>query len=228
MGGPCGLTKNISNTTELLRWWHQHQAQQWNHEADLIRNGLLQEIFALRRRLELACQTQPNADEFGCAAHLAELSKLYTSLESLGNRLGSPYLQESLPLALQFTILPWQAKCDWQVDLPPIWEVEPVENIRLLIMLTETCLQAFTAEAVLPEQCRLCLTAQAHVKELTFHLAYPQALPLPLVEAISARLAPLLETFKLFTQGDYGQTVQPQALSWVLRWPTQTPVCPAS
>lgn len=218
------MSTNLPDHTRLLRWWHQHQAQQLNHEADLIRNGLLQDMFALRRRLELSCQSQPNAEAFDCPAHLADLKRLYAKLEALSNRLGSPYLQESLPLALQYALQPWQARFPWQLNLPLAWGPEPVEHTRLLILLMETLLATLTPIAV-PSRAILILQTAAGIQELTLELIYDQGLPPALAPTSSTNLSPLLETFQLLTQGEYGQTATADTLSWTLRWPAVIGEC---
>ena len=37
----------------LLQWWHQQQLQVCRTEAEGIRNGLMQEVFAMRRQSEV-------------------------------------------------------------------------------------------------------------------------------------------------------------------------------
>ncbi|MGB5975740.1 MAG: hypothetical protein WBG38_20610, partial [Nodosilinea sp.] len=81
---------------QLLRWWHRHQTRWLTGEADTIRNGLLQDLFAIRRQIELVTDDE--------TAGLATVEQLYDALEQLGNRLSSPYLEESLPLALQHAL----------------------------------------------------------------------------------------------------------------------------
>ncbi|MBE7384845.1 MAG: hypothetical protein F6J95_025960 [Leptolyngbya sp. SIO1E4] len=216
------MTIDTSNPTDLLRWWHQYQAHKLNQEAELIRNKLLQEMFAIRRRLELSCETQPNAQAFDCETHLAELKRLYALLESLGNRLESPYLQDSLPLALQHTVQPWQTQLPLSTDLPPRWELDPIEHTRLLILFVETLLQHLASATPLPHDCDLRLQHQAELKELTVRVRYETWLPPAWISQISSPLQPLLKTFQLLMQGDYDQDLHPRTLTWVLRWQTQS------
>ena len=218
------MTLDFSNHTDLLRWWHQYQAQVLNHEADLIRNGVLQDVVAIRRSLELSCQTQTHAEEFGCETHLAELKRIYTLLESLCNRLEAPYLQDSLPLALQYTIQPWQEKIQFKPELPNHWEPEPVEYTRLLNLFADRLL-ALAATADIPvHHCHVALRHQAGIKELTFHVRYEESLPVSLTAKISRTLEPFLSTFQILTQGEYEQDLQPRSLIWALRWQTQSQI----
>ena len=215
------MTIDISNQVELLRWWRQYQARMLNHEADLIRNGVLQDMLVIRRRLELSCHTQPNAKEFGCERHLVELKRIYTLLENLGNRLESPYLQDSLPLALQHAVQPWRQKIHLMAELPPTWDPEPVEQTRLLIGFVETLLLLLATVPIPPQQCDMTLRRQSGIKEFTFQIRYGESsLPSVAIEA-SRSLKPFLKTFQILTQGDYTQDLQPRSLTWILRWNTQ-------
>ena len=192
-----------------------------NQEADLIRNGLLQEMFAIRRRLELSCQAQPNAKAFGCENRLAELKHISTLLESLSNRLESPFLQDSLPLALQHAMQPWREKIQLRTKLPHSWEPEPVEHTRLMIMLAENLLRQLATAAISPHHCDVTLQHQADIKILTFRALYRELPPPSLTAEASRSLKPILETFQIFTQGEYNQDFQPRSLTWMLRWKTQ-------
>ncbi|MGF1567070.1 MAG: hypothetical protein ACFCVD_03175 [Nodosilinea sp.] len=215
------MTHDRKPYAELMRWWHQHQARQLSHEADLIRNGVLQDIFALRRHLELSCQSQPNADAFGCEGHLTNLKRVYAALENLSHRLETPYLQDSLPLALQHALQPWQHRCPWQVTLPPTWEAEPVENTQLLTMFLTILVPLLTDTAPQPIHCLLTLEAIAGHKQLTLQAAYPESLSSARVAALSTSVTPILDTFQLLTQGEYKPDFQPARLDWRLRWPSQ-------
>ncbi|MEO0987343.1 MAG: hypothetical protein AAFY20_17585 [Cyanobacteria bacterium J06639_14] len=216
------MTIDALDHVELFRWWHQYQAQMLNQEADLIRNTLLQGMFSIRRQLELACQTQPNAEAFGCESHLARLEELYMLLENLSNRLESTYLRDSLPLALQHVIEPWRERIHVKAVLPMSWEQEPVEHTRVLTSLAVHFLQQLVATTPQPQRCDISLKRLGDTKTLTFGSSYAELLSLSSVAKISQALIPFLETFRLLTQGTYDENSQPQSLTWVLRWTTQT------
>ncbi|HEY9734711.1 MAG TPA: hypothetical protein V6D06_00460, partial [Trichocoleus sp.] len=109
----------------LLRWWYQQQTRLLIDEADTIRNGVLQDVFALRRHLELLCQDalEPNA----CEPCLQDVERIYKALQSLSDRISSPYLEDSLPLAIQHFLQPWRPRLPLQVELHDPWEIEPAE-----------------------------------------------------------------------------------------------------
>lgn len=190
-----------------------------NQEADLIRNGVLQDIFAIRRRLELLSQTRPLArDSFD--RYLPELKHVYTILENLSNRLESPYLQNSLPLALEHSLKLWSETMQLEMQLPQTWEPDPIEYSRLLILLIENLWKQLAIAVVLPHHCTLILQHQAAIKELRVQVSYKELLPSSLSNQIAISLIPFLKTFQLLTQGQYEQDFQPRSLNWILRWQT--------
>lgn len=201
----------------LLRWWHQYQAQALNQEADLIRNGLLQDMFVLRRRLELSYQ-QPEARNCGFEGHLEDLKHIYSLLENLCNRLESPYLEDSLALALQHAVQPWSHHVPLQLDIPPHCETEPVEHTRLLVLLLENLWQQLETANCLPHDCGVALQCEMETKRLTLALHYQEPLAPAFLMQVAQSLLPFLETFQLLTDGDYEQNLLPQSLSWVFRW----------
>jgi hypothetical protein len=222
MGGVFGLASDTENHTELLRWWHQYQAQMLTQETDLIRNELLQEMFALRRRLEVSEQTPANAATPGGEVHLTELQRLYALLENICDRLESPFLQDSLPLALQHAMQPWQKQLTLRAVLPPTWEPEPVEHTRLLILFLQRLLQQLAEAPGLPERCELRLEHTAQVKQLVLQADYPPDVSLAFAAPLLAVLTPFIKTFQLFTQGDYHQEVHAHSLALVLCWKAET------
>ncbi|MGC1306442.1 MAG: hypothetical protein WA885_04375 [Phormidesmis sp.] len=110
------------------QWWQQQQVLQAHHKAESIRDGLLQQTFAFRRYLEAeaeAIATQPKAKQ---TSHwLEQFQTFYQALESLSNELSSPFVADSLPLALQFALKDWQRshpQTTLQLNLPANW-IEP-------------------------------------------------------------------------------------------------------
>lgn len=217
---PTGLDIGTPSQTCLLRWWHQHQANALSQEAALIRNQLLQELFVIRRRLELHSHTSSTGVNFDYETSLSELEHIYTQLENLSDRLEYPHSRDSLPLALRHLEQCWRKQLNLRSQLPPTWEPEPVEQTQVLIVLAENWLQQLTKAATLPEHCDMILQHGVGIKELTFHALYREGVP-PSVLQISTLLAPMLMTFQLLTEGECAQHSQSGALTWVLRWTTQ-------
>ncbi|MBD0269869.1 MAG: hypothetical protein ICV77_16440 [Cyanobacteria bacterium Co-bin8] len=210
---PCSKAKS------LLRWWYQYQTRLLIEEADSLRNGVLQDVFALRRHLELV--NQPEIQDHGNSYEscLQEVEHIYKSLQALSDRISSPYLEESLPLALQHFLQPWRSGLDLQVELIGFWETEPIEHIAVLLALLNQVLQAVTSAQAAPHRLYVSLKHQAAAKAFTLQVNYPQNLPQPLAKlSKSEDMTSLLQTFQWLSNGTTQIDRQAHALTWVLTW----------
>jgi hypothetical protein len=82
-------------TRQALRWWFE-QRQRWLcREAEQVRNGLLQNTFVMRRRLELSL------DEEMQQTWIEQMKHLDGHLVQLSDNLAPPYGEVSLPLAIR-------------------------------------------------------------------------------------------------------------------------------
>lgn len=203
------LVKPVIGSAWLLRWWYRHQAQWLNREADTIRNGLLQDLFAVRRQLELL------PGDGGLAA----VEHLYQSLEDLGNRLSSPYLHDSLPLAIQQALASWPTQVSARAELPSQWPVEPVEHTLLLLAVLNDLGQALAVQPSLPRLCVVSLAAGPDRKRLTISIDYANAVP-PALLALDQTESWMayLTTFDLFSQGQASAAHGPTTLRWAFDW----------
>jgi hypothetical protein len=203
-------TRLSTTPTDLLRWWHQHQTQWLNHEAEAIRNGPLQDLLALRRQLELEA-----GDRQTC---LGDMEQLYTTLESLGNRLSSPYGQDSLPMAIRHTLQPWQDQLPLQLDLPNPWPPEGAVEIALVISMLSYLAATIAACPTPPGHWGVSLYPRPQ-KQLTIQLSYPTPLPAQLLQVCQGQdWSYHLQTFELLTQGYIHHHRQPHQLTWRLTW----------
>lgn len=206
------LTERLDAATDskhLLRWWHQHQAQWLVSEADGVRNGLLQELFGIRRQLELMTGGDHHA--------LAAVEHLYGALENLGDRLSSPFVQESLPLAMQHALKRWSDALALEVRLPGHWPNEPIEHVTLVLSILEHLRQTLIALPSPPQTCTVELTAESGIKQLTFHLHFP-GLPLATEGCRSTDWAYHLLTFEAITGGQARCTHSGCTILWQLIW----------
>ncbi|MEM6435686.1 MAG: hypothetical protein AAF283_02890 [Cyanobacteria bacterium P01_A01_bin.70] len=215
---PSGLAIEISKHTELLRWWHRYQAQLLNQETDFVRNGLLQEIIAQRRRLEVACHTHPTSQPCDCHTRLAEMQRLYELVEDFCDRLESPYQQDSLPLALQCLLQPWVRPLNLATHLAPTWDAEPIEQTRLLLLLTKTLLNTLNEIDRRPLKTLLTLVDNDGCKQFGVQAEYESPLALTFAEPIEQALQPFLDTFRLLAQADCDQMFQTHHFSLKLSW----------
>ena len=218
------MKRDTAEISALLQWWHQQQLQARRTEADSIRNGLMQEVFAMRRQLEVA--VQPAAKDVSAVTasrvHLAELERIYSALEEISNRLDFPFSQDSLPLALRHRLKPWQRSLQINMDFSHDWPDEPTVHTQLLLFLTSSLCQRLNAIDPLPQSCHLKMHQQNNLKTIAFCAHYPDRLPPQLPHEAVSMLAPAVQAFKILTRGDYRQTLSPAAqpakITWTLRW----------
>lgn len=212
------LATAMSDPTELLRWWHQHQAQMLLQETDFLRNGVLQEIIAIRRRLEMSCPLRHTSDYPTCEPHLTDLSRLYSLLENFCDRLQSPFSPDSLPLALQHTMQPWQERLHLQTQFPSAWQPEPLEQTQLLVLLMKALLPMLAETAPALQATTLSLSEADDLKTLILTAQYASALEPSLTTPIRQTVQPFLDTFCLFTEAISDVMFQTDGFFLKLRW----------
>jgi hypothetical protein len=111
------LTRATQRQQRAWQWWQQQQQQQLHHRAESIRDDLLQQTFAFRRYLEKGRDPIPSQTitPDPSVQWLERLNQVYCSLESLSNELSPPFVEDSLPLALQFVLK------DLEKAYPNLW-----------------------------------------------------------------------------------------------------------
>jgi hypothetical protein len=188
------LTNPSFNAEQLLCQWQQHQVEWLDQEAEAIRNGLLQDLFAVRRKLELQDQ-----DVTAC---IVDFEQLYAALQRLADRLSSPFLHDSLPLAIQHALSPWPDRIPLKLDLPSHWPHEPVAVTALLLSILDTVLNRLATMHPDPAWCTLSLTEAEQGKQLTLQVNYETAIPLALQDMCQAEpWLYRLRTFEIMTGG---------------------------
>jgi hypothetical protein len=197
---------------QAFQWWSERQFRHQWLESDRIRNGMMQEMFALRRGLEL-WQNQDTQNSIGW---LAQATHLQRSLEQLCHQLSPPFIEDSLPLAIQSMAESWQfeSSCSTQVDVPTDWQAEPQSEDYVIL-------------ATLSELLRLSLCYHQGMQPIQIKLTQVNQ---------SAELIVRVETAKALTHcdewtylsrcfrylvggtGTYQQTSE--SITWLLRWRT--------
>ncbi|MEA5464068.1 hypothetical protein [Leptothoe sp. PORK10 BA2] len=201
----------LTDLEQLVHWWHRHQAEWLANEADGIRNGLLQDLFAIRRQLELTPDKEHNS--------LALVEGLYHELEALGNRLSSPYLHDSLPLAIQDALQQWPADLALSLSIPPHWPREPLEYVALLQSMIEHLRQMLIALPSKPQLLTLSL-AEGHAgKQLSLQIDDDTAtIPSLIAYFEAADWAYHLNTFEILTGGKVSLSCTGNTILWQLTW----------
>jgi hypothetical protein len=125
---------------EALQWWYQKKLRQLESEANLIREQVLQESFAMRRSLELS---SIKSNEFASSSGqkcLEQLENFHFTLKELSDRLSPPCINEGLPLALQYLVKKWQKKnpsCQIELNLPLNWQQKSQAHNLVILNILE-------------------------------------------------------------------------------------------
>lgn len=125
---------------EAIQWWYQKKLRQWSSEANLIREQLLQESFAMRRSLELS-SIKSNKFAARHQKYVERLEHFHSSLKQLSDRLDPPYLNEGLPFALQHSVERWRERlpeCQFKLNFPQKWQQKSsAEDFMVLNILED-------------------------------------------------------------------------------------------
>jgi len=207
----------------LLRWWHRHYVRRGAQQADLIRNGVLQDIVALRRQLETATETYPESLSVSSTRRvLSHLENLYRRLEILSDTLAPPFQHDSLPLALQHIVNRWQHLCNWHVSWPRSYRPEAIDHIYLLIHFLDRVMQQLGDLHPAPQQCDLMLGFRSFGQQLHFVVSPGEALSGPTLTDIARDTAPVLKTFQLLTGGYCSYQLCSGSIAWIVTWPVRS------
>jgi hypothetical protein len=115
---------------EALQWWYEKKLRQLESEANLIREQLLQESFAMRRSLELS-SIKSNKLASSHQKCVEQLENFHSTLKEMSDRLIFPCINEGLPFALQYLIKKWQEKfplSQFKFKLPQKWQETSQDN----------------------------------------------------------------------------------------------------
>lgn len=140
---------SYSRAQRALRWWERRRGFQLYCETERIRNGLLQESLAMRRSIELLLGDSCEISVESVRDWLTGIEKFHHSLGQLSDRLSPPYVEESLPLAIQYLLELWQTynpKLNIQMELPGDWPDEPPECSRVILIALDELLRITLSE----------------------------------------------------------------------------------
>ncbi len=142
-----------------------------------MRDSVLQELFTLRRGLELtALDPQfPAGVADRCQTWLSQTETLQQLLEQLSYQLAPPYIEESLPLALQYLLEPWKLRYpDLQIQLQILANglAESAEHNQILVTILDEFFQMVLPSAASHSPLQVCLHPHAQGGELTIQLSY--------------------------------------------------------
>jgi hypothetical protein len=174
-----------------MRWWFEQRTAHLEAQSERLHNGVMQELFVLRRELEAALnQEQPIASHPNSAnpIKLQAIEKIHQQLEQISDELSPPYITDSLPLAIQSFLQDWQRNHPAAVlglELPKTWEQQATAQNQILLMGLDELLQMVMPDPQTELPCRVRLTRQTlktkngepqkQLGELSIEVTYPNA-----------------------------------------------------
>lgn len=207
-------------TQRALQWWYSRQTTQLFQAAEGIRNGLLQEAFTLRRSLELSLATTTHTPETADQDCLTAIEHFHHDLKELSDQLSPPYIDDSLPLAIQSVLEEWKGQrpfCQIKWDLPSIWQPEPYDRSHLIL-------------TALDELLRLILVSPEFKSEIAVHLQQTDAKGELSIQFVAIdrglltnpktvrELQYLKQAFRVLSFGECFCRPCKQTITWYFRW----------
>lgn len=204
------------------QWWSQQRTRQLEQKAEEIREGLLQELFSCRRSLELHVRAHQGVSIENLEHCLSKLADLHYAVERLSYDLSPPYLEESLPLAVQHLLEQWReqrSKLSVELDLPSFWR-GGLDCNRIVLAALDELLRLTLIENRREKVIHVGLQADGDMGELTVCITYCKPSELMAVSGgnRAKQLKYLSHSFQLLASGQSGGRRQGLRMTWYFRW----------
>ncbi len=205
---------------QALKWWYNQQSRQLTQEATQIRDCLLQESCAMRRSLEL-CRIKPNSISLNSNHNWIErLEIFHTYLQELCDRLSPPYLEEGLPLAIEYLVKKWQiAQPDWQfqLQLTSQWRQQSFEDNRLILTTINELLRLELTDFV--KKAFIFLDLQQNEQDNQLKIMVCPLKSDSVVSSDKSRdLKYLCQSFRVLTSGTWITQTHNNITTYCLKW----------
>lgn len=205
---------------QALQWWCDQQSKQLNREAQEIRDRLLQESFVVRRSLELAQLKSNQLFNYSDRKWIERFEIFHSCLKELSDRLSPPYLEEGLPLAIEYLIDRWriaQPTCEFQWQFTPQWQQNLSQRNRIVLTSLDELLKLEIAECIKKEFVFIDLRQNQGDNQLKIKIKSPQ------YDATNSsdkcrELEYLKQSFRVLTSGIWETTNNELATMHCLRW----------
>jgi len=151
---------------------------------------------------------------------LTQLETIQHSLETLTHQLAPPYLDDSLPLAIQLVLKEWQAAhpaIQLEMDLLTDWAAEPLTQRRMVLATLTAWLHITDSHLRSDARLRICLSQQAHTSEMLIQLTTLNRSDLTSSAAIPD-LIKLQQAFQVLANGSCYCQKRDSTVTWFYRW----------
>jgi hypothetical protein len=180
--------KKVRRQQQAWRWWYKQKNLQSHDIAEAIREGPLQQAFALRRALEngswqvggpdLKSTTALSSGHISpeqTAHWLETFQALYQTLASLSDQLSPPFIADSLPLALQYTLKHYTFRQLGNFELnfkvvPAHWPLDPSHKNQAILSTVTSLLALLLPRSDLNQPVNLILNCKNSLNILTIRL----------------------------------------------------------
>jgi hypothetical protein len=207
-------------TQRALKWWHYRQSLRFSQEAETVRNGLLQELFSLQRNLELWSMDADSSPKNINQYYLNNIKKLYHSVNELINHLSPPYIDDSLPLAIQYLLSTWKActtAVDFVMQLSQDYPQESEVSNRVVLLTLDELLQVVFSQQAIPEQIAISLEKEGDFGELVVEISYQDVISWNFFGKIQ-ELIYLSRAFRFLVSGKCSYSQNEKTVIWKFLW----------
>ncbi|MDJ0735871.1 MAG: hypothetical protein QNJ47_17710 [Nostocaceae cyanobacterium] len=188
---------------QALQWWSGRQSMRFFREAEKIRNGLLQESFSIRRRLELLQLNNQELSNNTIQELLQKIDIWHQSLVQLSNYLFPDSLEHNLPLAIQLLLEQWlisHSHLYLNLNIPTYWRQEAAERSLIVLIALDELLRITLPEAVIPIFIYLTLKLSENIGQMIVEINYPNVSTL-IFYSHARELLYLSASFSFLTSG---------------------------
>jgi hypothetical protein len=209
---------------EALQWWYHKKLGQLESEANLIREQLLQESFALRRSLELSSIKSNEFVSSSRQQYVAQLENFHSTLKEISDRLFPPCLNEGFPSALQYLVNKWREQfpgCQFDLGLPPNWHHKSKDHNFIALNIVEELLFVQIGESLAKNLIIIELTQNFLSQQLNNQLKITfveQESNKQLLKNNQQELKYLQKSFECLTLGSCENILTKDRNTWSFKW----------
>ena len=212
------------STVELqsaMQWWQTYLMEVNCEQADIIRDGPLQDIHALTRHMELISSTAALETSTQRKHWLSQLQALYRDLETTSDKLAPPQFID-LTLAIHQRVVLWKARNpSLSVNIDGQVKTEAVYMNRLLLRTLDALLNVMSQymDSVLQ------LELRQHEDEAHLSIAIPlkisyQDLPVHVYQELGYLKTSFIYLSRGSCRQDPSSNEQKKYLNCFFHWPT--------
>jgi hypothetical protein len=192
-----------------------------NREAKNIQDKLLQELFVIRRDLELSLVNENDLPVNKGKAWLEKIAAFHHTIEQLNRQLLLSFPEENLSLAIQYLLISQRItspSLNLQLELPPTWNQDSPKRSRVILtILDELFWITLPPKAAVLQ--RVSLKSKGRTGKLEVEVMYPNQFVLDAVIR-SKDLKYLRQSFQLLASGKCSTHLHqhPLSITWRLQW----------